>query len=218
MYTLEGIRVFIIVILVLFPALSTQYALVDLSRYKEGKLGLRWRTQGEVIAAKGQFECGNVTKGKPCTTTSSLHSYELNFAYVEHGQQKQELVKVRVCSHCAAKLNYRRQHKRSGRDDDDEGSARSSSKKRKHHGRNDNYKARDEGEEKAPRSEPSASASIDVPGDQRDADRSSSIKDTGDSNNACSEKAAEASAWSGEAPTAKSEGDEMDAYLRGLFL
>jgi len=208
-----------IVILVLFPALSTQYALVDLSRYKEGKLGLRWRTQGEVIAAKGQFECGNITKGKPCAATSSLHSYELNFAYVEQGQQKQELVKVRVCSHCAAKLNYRRQHKRSGRnDDDDEGSARSSSKKQKHHGRSDNDKARDESEEKALRSELSASTSSEVLGDQRDANRGSGGEDTGESNNGSSGKAAEASAWSGEAPTAKTEGDEMDAYLSGLFL
>lgn len=38
--------------------LFREYAVADLSRYKEGKVGLRWRTQQEVVNGAGQFECG----------------------------------------------------------------------------------------------------------------------------------------------------------------
>jgi protein FRA10AC1 len=147
-----------------------------------------------------------------------LHSYELNFAYKEHGQQKQELVKVRVCSHCAGKLNYRRQHKRSSRNE--ESSSRSSSKKRKHRERNDGDKTSDESEEKAIRSEPSATASSEITGNERGIEESlvSEGEEGKASTTSGAEGAAEASSWAGEAPTAKCEGDEMDAYLSGLFL
>jgi protein FRA10AC1 len=30
-----------------------------MSRYKENRIGLRWRTEEEVITGKGQFQCGN---------------------------------------------------------------------------------------------------------------------------------------------------------------
>ena len=38
--------------------LFKEYAIADLSRHKEGKVGLRWRTQKEVVAGRGQFSCG----------------------------------------------------------------------------------------------------------------------------------------------------------------
>lgn len=41
-----------------YQRLYKEYAIADLSRYKEGKLGLRWRTQKEVLHGKGQFVCG----------------------------------------------------------------------------------------------------------------------------------------------------------------
>jgi protein FRA10AC1 len=85
-----------------YQRLFKEYALADLSRCKEGKVGLRWRTEQEVLAGKGQFTCGN----KRCDAKCELHSYELNFAYKENGERKRALVKVRACPECAAKLFY----------------------------------------------------------------------------------------------------------------
>ncbi|KAG6584637.1 FRA10AC1 protein [Phytophthora cinnamomi] len=87
-----------------YQQLFREYALADLSRFKEGKIGLRWRTEMEVVAGKGQFSCGN----KRCEERAGLHSYELLFAYVEHGERKRCLVKVRVCRACAEKLFYKK--------------------------------------------------------------------------------------------------------------
>ncbi|KAE9334398.1 hypothetical protein PF008_g13982 [Phytophthora fragariae] len=85
-----------------YRQLFREYALADLSGYKEGKIGLRWRTEMEVVKGKGQFSCGN----KHCDERAGLHSYELLFAYVEHGERKRCLVKVRACRACAEKLFY----------------------------------------------------------------------------------------------------------------
>jgi uncharacterized protein YbaR (Trm112 family) len=75
------------------------------ARYKESKIGMRWRTKAEVVSGKGQFCCGS----KGCNEQHGLASYEVNFAYHEAGESKQALVKLRVCPACAQKLNYRRQ-------------------------------------------------------------------------------------------------------------
>lgn len=87
-----------------YAKLYREYALADMSRYKEGAIGLRWRTAQEVFDGKGQFTCGN----KVCTSCESLQSFELLFAYAEHGEHKQALVKLRVCPACEEKLNYRK--------------------------------------------------------------------------------------------------------------
>ena len=129
-----------------YAQLHREYALADMARYKEGAIGLRWRTEQEVFDGKGQFTCGN----KACSTSdASLQSFELLFAYVEQGEQKQALVKLRVCSKCEEKLHYRehkdqrrqrrherRRHDRSARDEpqDREGSARSTDKAHRHSG------------------------------------------------------------------------------------
>mmetsp|Transcript_6588 Transcript_6588/g.9611 ORF Transcript_6588/g.9611 Transcript_6588/m.9611 type:complete len:223 (-) Transcript_6588:635-1303(-) len=39
--------------------LFKEYAIADLSRYKQGAVGLRWRTEKEVVQGKGHFSCGN---------------------------------------------------------------------------------------------------------------------------------------------------------------
>lgn len=87
-----------------YRKLFREYALVDLARYQEGKIGLRWRTESEVVAGKGQFACGN----KRCDISENLHSYELLFAYMEQGEKKRCLVKVRVCEACAQKIFYKK--------------------------------------------------------------------------------------------------------------
>uniref|UniRef100_A0A0E0F7Y7 Uncharacterized protein n=1 Tax=Oryza meridionalis TaxID=40149 RepID=A0A0E0F7Y7_9ORYZ len=66
------------------------YCIADMSQYKRGKIGLRWRTEKEVISGKGQFLCGN----RICDEKNGLGSYEVNFSYIEAGEQKQALVKL----------------------------------------------------------------------------------------------------------------------------
>ncbi|ONK76409.1 uncharacterized protein A4U43_C03F27470 [Asparagus officinalis] len=88
-----------------YDKLFKEYCIADMSQYKKGKIGLRWRTEKEVISGKGQFVCGN----KECNERGGLGSYEVNFAYFEAGENKQALVKLVACKRCAEKLVYKRQ-------------------------------------------------------------------------------------------------------------
>ena len=83
-----------------YRQLFKEYAIVDLSQFAAGHVGMRWRIEKEVLSGKGQTICGN----KVCVSAVELHSYEIPFAYEEHGEHKHELVKVRVCLECARKL------------------------------------------------------------------------------------------------------------------
>ncbi|CAJ0565766.1 unnamed protein product, partial [Mesorhabditis spiculigera] len=85
-----------------YDKLFKEYCIVDLSQYKHGKIGMRWRTEPEVKEGKGQFKCGS----RKCEHFDSLTSWEVNFKYVEDGQRKDALVKVRLCPECSDKLNY----------------------------------------------------------------------------------------------------------------
>ncbi|XP_051925443.1 protein FRA10AC1 isoform X1 [Hippocampus zosterae] len=89
-----------------YDKLFKEYCIADLSRYKENKFGFRWRTESEVVSGKGQFLCGN----KRCEKQDGLKSWEVNFAYVEQGEKRNALVKLRLCPECSYKLNYH--HKR----------------------------------------------------------------------------------------------------------
>jgi protein FRA10AC1 len=86
-----------------YDLLFKEYCLADLSLYRKSRIGLRWRTQAEVFAGKGQFQCANVA----CDESRALKSYEVEFRYDEAGEAKVALVKVRVCRECAFKLNYK---------------------------------------------------------------------------------------------------------------
>jgi len=90
-----------------YDKLFKNYCLANFSRYKEGKVGMRWRTEDEVISGKGQFVCG----AEDCSETKSLKSYEVPFAYVETGQKKHALVKLRVCPACATQLGATTMHR-----------------------------------------------------------------------------------------------------------
>ncbi|XP_068161020.1 protein FRA10AC1 [Antennarius striatus] len=85
-----------------YDKLFKEYCIADLSKYKENKFGFRWRIENEVISGKGQFQCGN----KRCDRQEGLKSWEVNFAYVEHGEKRNALVKLRLCPECSYKLNY----------------------------------------------------------------------------------------------------------------
>lgn len=88
-----------------YDKLFKEYCIADLTYYKQNKVALRWRIEKEVIIGKGQFECGN----KKCKNKEQLKSWEVNFGYIEHGQKKNALVKLRLCPECSIKLNYRSQ-------------------------------------------------------------------------------------------------------------
>ncbi|XP_062174809.1 uncharacterized protein LOC133879988 [Alnus glutinosa] len=87
-----------------YDKLFKEYCIADMSQYKSGKIGLRWRTEKEVMSGKGQFICGN----KHCDEKDGLTSYEVNFSYSEAGENKQALVKLVTCERCAEKLHYKR--------------------------------------------------------------------------------------------------------------
>jgi len=90
-----------------YAKLFKEYALADLSRYKENMIALRWRVEKEVVDGKGQFICGN----KVCMEKEGLRSWEVNFAYMENSEKKHALVKLRLCSECSYRLNYYHQKK-----------------------------------------------------------------------------------------------------------
>ncbi|CAM9270296.1 unnamed protein product [Choristocarpus tenellus] len=129
-----------------YKLLFKEYALADLSRYREGKVGLRWRTEDEVVSGKGQFECGGIK----CNARSNLHSYEINFKYKETGQVKNELVKVRVCPLCARKVFHKKiKELIARREKDSERERRRGMKARegnKPHGHISSYKEEDSGQ------------------------------------------------------------------------
>lgn len=58
--------------------------------YIHTQIALRWRIDREVITGKGHFICGN----KKCEERSGLKSWEVNFAYNEHGEKKNALIKL----------------------------------------------------------------------------------------------------------------------------
>ncbi|XDV45036.1 hypothetical protein PO909_013210 [Leuciscus waleckii] len=77
-----------------YDKLFKEYCIADLSRYKENKFGFRWRIENEVISGKGQFFCGN----KRCENKEGLKSWEVNFAYVEHEEKRNALLKLQYSS------------------------------------------------------------------------------------------------------------------------
>ena len=85
-----------------YDKLYREYCICDLTYYKLNRVAMRWRTEQEVIAGKGQFTCGS----KHCSAKDSLTSWEVNFSYAEHGEQKNCLVKLRLCPDCSRKLNH----------------------------------------------------------------------------------------------------------------
>lgn len=83
-----------------YDKLYKEYAIIDLSRYESGEIGMRWRTEAEVINGKGHVICG----ARKCQSRDNLKSFEVPFKYEEKGSMKLELVKVRLCESCAVKL------------------------------------------------------------------------------------------------------------------
>ncbi|XP_064603089.1 protein FRA10AC1 homolog [Liolophura sinensis] len=176
-----------------YDKLFKEYCIADLSRYKENKVGMRWRTEKEVVDGKGQFICGN----KKCLETSSLRTWEVNFGYVENQEKKNALVKLRLCPDCSYKLNYHHRRKEV---------TKQPKTKRKLEGDSEKYF-------KKPRSESSGreedAASSSTP-DARDAGEASRTQPQQD----------EANIWKGPAKIQedKSRDEEFEDYFEGMFL
>ena len=64
-----------------YNRLFKEYALVDLTFYKVNKIGMRWRTEKEVVDGKGQFTCGEIHCDN--RNTRELCSYEVPFRYTD---------------------------------------------------------------------------------------------------------------------------------------
>lgn len=80
-----------------YDNLYKELALVDLESVRvDGSVGLRWRTKDEVVHGKGSIVCGSLK-----CTSPAVNTLEVPFRYEEHGLEKTELVKVKVCSPCA---------------------------------------------------------------------------------------------------------------------
>ncbi|XP_065906300.1 protein FRA10AC1-like [Dysidea avara] len=178
-----------------YDKLFKEYSISDLSRYKENKIALRWRVEKEVVSGKGQFVCGN----KHCDEMSDLQSWEVNFGYMEHGEKKNALVKLRLCPQCSGKLNYhhkRRKWKPKHSDKDGD-----SSRKRKH--KHEHKKAKKRKKEANSNSDEDSEITVPpqaVPG-------------------SCTEVASDI--WSKPVPVGeveKSKEHEFDEYFKDMFL
>merc|ERR1719285_788104 len=87
-----------------YNKLYREYGIINLSRYKTGQFGIRWRHRQEVSIGKGEAICG----GEKCNETESLQSFEVPFQYKELGERKKTLIKIRLCPDCTRKMNYKK--------------------------------------------------------------------------------------------------------------
>ncbi|KAI9820722.1 MAG: hypothetical protein M1827_005092 [Pycnora praestabilis] len=100
-----------------YDSLFREFALIDLSRWREKQVAMRWRTKAEVLSGKGQFTCASLhcSRGDHIIDPTlddrqndqgdKLKNFELNFGYLEDDVKKNALVKVHTCRKCAKKLH-----------------------------------------------------------------------------------------------------------------
>jgi len=93
--------------------LFKEFAVCDLKHYKSGNVALRWRTEEEVLSGAGESTCGNTRCVHHFAPSDDrqlppLSTLEVPFAYIEHGEAKQALVKLVLCDRCTRKLTYKR--------------------------------------------------------------------------------------------------------------
>mmetsp|Transcript_14080 Transcript_14080/g.21052 ORF Transcript_14080/g.21052 Transcript_14080/m.21052 type:complete len:247 (-) Transcript_14080:283-1023(-) len=144
-----------------YNRLFKEYALCDLSRYTDGKIGLRWRVEKEVVSGKGQFVCGSLS----CDRNCGLISYEVPFRYRENNEVKFELVKVRACEDCARKLFYKKARslaKSSSRSSTESTSPEQKERSRRHKSKRSNHDSDNSEKEKKRKREKLDPASKEV--------------------------------------------------------
>jgi len=179
-----------------YDKLFKEYCLADMSRYKHGQIGMRWRTEKEVFSGKGQFICGN----KACEERENLRSYEVNFEYMEAGEQKNALVKLRLCPPCAEKLTYKKNKEREKEE-----------RKEKVH------KKRHVEEEDGKQTKPTKKQNIEK---EDKADKEEKGKQPSDDNLDEDEKeitVAASNPWKKKIEMEKTKEEEFEEYFQGLF-
>ncbi|XP_078269015.1 protein FRA10AC1 [Rhinoraja longicauda] len=181
-----------------YDKLFKEYCIADLSQYKHNKIGFRWRVDKEVISGKGQFCCGN----KYCEVKDGLKSWEVNFGYMEHGEKRSALVKLRVCNECSRKLNYHHRRK--------EAKATKRKSKEDHHDA-PAEKITKTGEKQTSKSQGKSSTS------RTEQDDDDSNKESEDAPNA---DPSESEYWKGprQDTEEKTKEEEFDEYFEDMFL
>ncbi|KAL2078223.1 hypothetical protein ACEWY4_025908 [Coilia grayii] len=198
-----------------YDKLFKEYCIADLSRYKENKFGFRWRTEQEVVSGKGQFLCGN----KRCEKQEGLKSWEVNFAYVEQGEKRNALVKLRLCPECSFKLNYHHKRKEVTRKkrqrSDGEGDVDTPQVKRSKSSHSKKHKKHKKKHKRRRRESSSSRSSDDSQSSDRDPERGD-----GQPNADTEEGPSDADHWKGPAPETKekSREEEFDEYFEDMFL
>ncbi|XP_037546986.1 protein FRA10AC1 [Nematolebias whitei] len=191
-----------------YDKLFKEYCIADLSRYKDNKFGFRWRMENEVVSGKGQFQCGN----KRCEKEEGLKSWEVNFAYVEHGEKRNALVKLRLCPECSFKLNYHHKRKEvkvktktmiSAENKEPQKKRRKKRKRSSSHSKKHKHKKR--------KGHTVSSSSSESESENSDKDSEAGSEPDGQS---------EADHWRGPAPAVeeKSREEEFDEYFEDMFL
>ena len=94
-------------------ALFKDFAICDLwptERSGGSRIGLRWRTEPEVVAGKGTRVCGEVRcHSRGDGAAAPLSTFEVPFAYQEAGERKSALVRLRLCPPCADRFGAQRE-------------------------------------------------------------------------------------------------------------
>ncbi|CAB1434453.1 unnamed protein product [Pleuronectes platessa] len=191
-----------------YDKLFKEYCIADLSRYKENKFGFRWRTESEVVSGKGQFQCGN----KRCEKEEGLKSWEVNFAYVEHSEKRNALVKLRLCPECSFKLNYHHKRKevkaKTKTERVSEENQEPPLKKSRKRKRSSSHSKKHKNKRRRGRDRSASSSSSE---EAKNSDKDSEAED-GDQSDAVH--------WRGPAPAVeeKSREEEFDEYFEDMFL
>lgn len=179
-----------------YDRLFKEYVICDLSGFKKGRIGFRWRTEAEVLQGKGQFRCGH----KQCECQTGLRSFEVDFKYTEAGRDRRALVKARLCEECAYKLHYRR--------------LKAERKKRRKESRC-GASAVSETAFRRTELQTGRGAASEVKNESSDSEKdepkTSSPSDA-------DKRLLESLAWSGPDPQSRTREDDIDDYLQGLFM
>ncbi|XP_033632848.1 protein FRA10AC1 homolog [Asterias rubens] len=195
--------------------LFKEYCITDLSRYKENKIALRWRVEKEVVEGKGHFSCGN----KRCTESEGLRSWEINFAYVEHEEKKNALVKLRLCPECSYKLNFHHKRRDVTKKPNTKSTSETSSpdRKKSKHKRKKSKSKEKRRHKKRRKHKESSSLSSSSEEDEYEEKTSHGKKDEA---TAGGSDVSDSKFWSGPAPIVedKSREEEFEEYLQDIFL
>ncbi|XP_041910405.1 protein FRA10AC1 homolog [Arvicola amphibius] len=142
------------------------------------------------------FFCGN----KRCDEKEGLRSWEVNFGYIEHGEKRNALVKLRLCQECSFKLNFHHRRKEI------------KSKKRK-------TKTKIECDD-SPRKKSRSSSSEASKGTDEGHSSSKKPEDSRNRNTDEDDSTSESELWKGPLPETdgKSQEEEFDDYFQDLFL